>query len=268
MAYKLMHYVEGSFQSPDLYSGPFCPPGEVTCGCPTGVGWGLLASSGEGQGHRWTSHRAQDYQEAPAPHRLPRGGCLPQSSRSCGRRLPSVQLGSRKEWALGRGKLGEELLAHCPKAGKLLAPPRQTQIKHLPIPVRLLCRASSFLNGAARGSKPLKNGELITHEFKNIYKVLFLGSSLSFSTVQSRVVWGKVGKRTIENVLWEAPNRTPSWELSPQRVALVIWGRESGTLLSQGDSHSRLPRKYTCQHNDFPCPLPTLVKIPATETSD
>lgn len=150
------------------------------------------------------------------PTQVTKGG-MPSPEQQISREAPRVyqasSLEAGQEWALERGQLGEELFPHCPKGGKLLAP--SAKLKYLPIPDRLLCRASSFLNGAAGGSEPIKNGELNTHELKNIYKVLFLGSSLSFSTVQSRVVWGKVGKRTIENVLWEAPQQNPEFRTEP-----------------------------------------------------
>lgn len=137
-------------------------------------------------------------QGSTGPTQITKGGmpATEQISREAPRVYQASSLEAGQEWTLERGQLGDELLPHCPKA-----PLRWTQIPSHPWPSFPQSLIFPRWSCRGRGSEPIKNGELPTHELKNIYKVLFLGSSLSFSTVQSRVVWGKVGKRTTENVL-------------------------------------------------------------------
>lgn len=139
MTYKLMYSVEGSLEQWSLQrailpSRRHPVKFEVTCDCPTGGGGGLLASPGEGQGQWWTSYRAQDYGEAPAPHRLPRMRCLPQS-RSHGRHPGSTKRLAWKQDRSGHEKgdsSGKSCFPIAPMEVKLLAPLRPTQIPSHP----------------------------------------------------------------------------------------------------------------------------------------
>lgn len=188
---------------------------EVTCGCPTGVGGGLLASPGEGQGHGElpTEHRTTGKHR---PHTGYQGwDACPRAADLTGgtQGLPSVQLGSRTGVGTRKGTARGRTFPIAPReVSSWLPPPNSNTFPSLTVFSAEPHLSSTELPG---GSEPIKNGELNTHELKNIYKVLFLGSSLSFSTVQSRVVWGKVGKRTIENVLWEAPQQNPEFRTEP-----------------------------------------------------
>ena len=72
----------------------------------------------------------------------------------------------------------------------------------------------------------------------------------------------------MEKAAREAPSESLSSEFSLQTEAFGVWGQESGTLFSGGDSHGRLPRKPTQQHH-FLVLLPlTQLKTPATESRD